>query len=94
MKISGIVVGVAPGHFDDVVAALERLDGVDVHQRHEASARLVVTQEAATEIDQERGLERIQALPHVRYAQLVYHLADADIDADAGEAGEQEEEQP
>jgi len=92
MKISGIVVGVAPGHFDDVVAALERLDGVDVHQRDEASARLVVTQEASTEVDQERGLERIQALPHVRYAQLVYHLADAD--AAAGADGEQQEEEP
>ena len=73
VRISGIVVSVERDYFDDVVGALEQLPGIDVHERDVASCRIVVTQDVETDADHERGLGRIQQLPHVRYAQLVYH---------------------
>jgi len=76
MSISGIVVGVVPQHLDDVAAALARLEGIDVHQRDPKTARIIVTQEAESTAGQEQGLLRIQQLPHVRYAQLVYYSVD------------------
>lgn len=76
MSISGIVVGVVPDQLDEVAAALAALDGVDVHHLDPSSARIVVTQESASDAEQEDGLLRIQKLPHVRYAQLVYYAVD------------------
>ena len=48
--------------------ALRALPGVEVHQVE--AGRAVVTQETG---EQEEGLRRIQALPGVLHAELVYH---------------------
>lgn len=82
MRVSGIVVGVAPEAFDEAVRALEGLAGIDVHQRDPQNARVVVTQDGASDAEHEQGLVRIQQLPHVRYAQLVYHYVDDDSEED------------
>ena len=66
MNISGIVVSLVPSA--SCLEALRSLPGVEVH-RVEAG-RAVVTQETD---DQEEGLRRIQALPGVLHAELVYH---------------------
>lgn len=73
MNLSGIVVTTTPAHLRRVAAALADLPGVEVHQTDEASARIVVVQEARDVGAEIEGLQRIQALPHVVSAGLVYH---------------------
>ena len=69
MNISGIVVTLVPGEGD--LDALRALPGVEIH--HLQAGRAVVVQETD---DQEDGLRRIQALPGVLHAELVYHWFD------------------
>ncbi len=73
MNLSGIFVAARPDRLSSVVADLNALPGVEVHQVEEATGRIVVVQEA-DDVDAEiEGLKRIQALPHVILAEMVYH---------------------
>ncbi|MBK6336719.1 MAG: chaperone NapD [Betaproteobacteria bacterium] len=47
--------------------------GVEVHHTDAATSRVVVVQEAPTIEDEVDGLRRIQALPGVVAAEMVYH---------------------
>lgn len=79
MNISGVLVVAKEEWLDSVVAALNGLPGVEVHQVDAASGRIIAVQEAEdihAEID---GVKRIKALPHVVMAEMVYHyIADDD----------------
>lgn len=73
MNLSGILVVVSPERFDDCIADLGTLPGVEVHNTDPATGRLIVVQEAA-DVDAEiAGLLAIKARPHVRAADMVYH---------------------
>lgn len=76
MNVSGILVHVRPDRFDDARAALAALPGLDVFQGDRPTGRLVVTQEAPSVGAEVAGLKRIQALPDVVAAELVYHRFD------------------
>lgn len=77
MNLSGIFVAAKPEWLGGVVADLEALPGVEVHQVDEATGRIVVVQEAVDIHAEIEGLKRIKALPHVVMAEMVYHyLAD------------------
>lgn len=77
MNLSGIFVVAKPEWLTSVVADLNALPGVEVHQLDEATGRIVVVQEAADIHAEIEGLKRIKALPHVVMAEMVYHyLAD------------------
>jgi nitrate reductase NapD len=78
MNISGILVVVPPEHVDSMVVRLNRLDGIDVHHRDDSTGRIVITQEAEHVRDEVAGLKRIQALPHVILAEMVYHCFEED----------------
>jgi nitrate reductase NapD len=73
MNLSGIVVFVPPARVADGVAALNALEGVEVHHAQTESGKIVVVQEAASVHDEIDGLKRIKALPDVIAAELVYH---------------------
>ena len=78
MNVSGILVVVSAERLASAIEALNRLDGVDVHQYDAQTGRIVVTQEAEgiqAEVD---GLKRIKALPHVILAEMVYHCFEDD----------------
>jgi nitrate reductase NapD len=73
VSYSGIVVRTQPARMADLVPELSALPGVRVHQEDPATGRLVLTLEA-TSVDEEiEGLRRIQRLPGVVSADLVYH---------------------
>jgi nitrate reductase NapD len=81
--LSGLVVRTTPDLFDDVLAALPALPGVSVHHTDAAAARIVVVQEAATLGAEMDGMRRMQTLPGVVDASLVYHvLGDGDAATD------------
>lgn len=82
MGISGIVVAARPEDLDGCVRALDALPGVETHQVDRATGRIVVTQEADDLRAHEMGLARIQAVPRVLFAELVYHYAGDDPEAE------------
>ena len=82
MNFSGILVLVPPDRFEASLLALAELPGIDVHQHDAATGRIVVTQEAASVGAEAEGLRRIQALPDVLSAELVYHRLDDGTDPD------------
>jgi nitrate reductase NapD len=73
MNLSGIAISIRPQRFDDTVALLGDLPGVEVHYQDPASARIVVVQEAESVDDEVAGLKRIKSVPGVVVAELVYH---------------------
>jgi nitrate reductase NapAB chaperone NapD len=72
----GILVVTDPALFDPTVAALNSLDGVEVHHTDPEQGRIIAVQESETLPEQEAGLRRIQQLPHVQLAELVVHRVD------------------
>jgi nitrate reductase NapAB chaperone NapD len=72
----GILVVTDPALFDLTVAALNSLDGVEVHHTDPEQGRIIAVQESGTLPEQEAGLRRIQHLPSVRLAELVVHRVD------------------
>jgi nitrate reductase NapAB chaperone NapD len=78
LSYSGILVRARPAGLPDLAARLAALPGVRVHQQDPARGRLVLTLAAETADEEVEGLRRIQRLPGVISADLVYHrLADA-----------------
>ncbi|MCU0897706.1 MAG: chaperone NapD [Burkholderiales bacterium] len=73
MNLSGILVVARPQQFDECVATLALLEGVEVHQTDAETGRIVVVQAAPAVDDEIEGLKRIQSLPTVLTADLVYH---------------------
>lgn len=88
MNLSGILVVVRPERLSAVIPELDALPGVEVHQVDETTGRVVVVQEADGVQAEADGLERIQRLPHVVMAQLVYHYFADDPAIDAFKTGQ------
>ena len=78
MNVSGILVVVPAERLASAIEALNRLDGVDVHQHDVRTGRIVVTQEAEGIQAEVEGLKRIKALPDVILAEMVYHCFEDD----------------
>ena len=76
MNVSGIIVGCEPAGIDTCAAVLSAVPGVEVHAFDRVRGRLVITQETLSTGEQEDGLRRIQVLPGIRHAELVYHYFD------------------
>ena len=76
MHYSGLLVVTRPRHVDEVIRDLSSIPGVEVHHRDPESGRLVVVQEGPSLEGQKRTLLRIQSLPRVIHAELVYHYRD------------------
>ncbi|MGD2083450.1 MAG: chaperone NapD [Chromatiales bacterium] len=87
MNLSAILVLVRPDQLDACAAALNRIQGVEVHHRDPTAGRLIVTQEAETVSDEIDGFRRIQAQPDVITAELVYHWFEEDESLRTDEAG-------
>ena len=77
MNICGVLVHAAPDRVDDVMAALARLPGVELHGTADAG-RIVVTVEDSAAGAASDGLAQIHALPGVVSAALVYHHFEPD----------------
>ncbi|KUF09195.1 chaperone NapD [Pseudoponticoccus marisrubri] len=80
--LSSLVIHAKPAQLDDVARRLEA-EGCEVHVRSE-HGKLVVTLEAPSQSVLNDTLTRIQLLPGVLAATLVYHHVD---DADPGAVG-------
>ncbi len=78
MNLSGILVMVPPDRMDAGIQALNGLPGVEIHYTEPATGRIVVVQEADSVPAEVDGLRRIQRLPQVILAELVYHYFEDD----------------
>ena len=72
-SVSGLCLMVRPEHLREVEASLRELDWIEVYARDEATGRLIVVQEHETVEEHEKGLRKLQAVPHVLTADLVVH---------------------
>jgi nitrate reductase NapD len=77
MNLSGILVMAHPENLPRVVAELNALEGVEVHQQ-DPIGRVVVVLEAETVREETNGLRRIQAVPGVLMAEMVFHYFEDD----------------
>jgi nitrate reductase NapD len=84
MNLSGILVLVAPEQTQSTIASLQALPGVQVHHQHPETGRIVVVQEAESTAAEMDGLKRIQALPNVLSASMVYHYFEDEDEILAG----------
>jgi nitrate reductase NapD len=73
MNVSGILTLVPPDRLREMEDELSALEGVDVHFRDAQQGKLILTQEAQSISDEVAGLKRIQAVPGVIMAEMVYH---------------------
>ncbi|MCC6777745.1 MAG: chaperone NapD [Hyphomicrobiales bacterium] len=85
MNICGVLVHANPTKTSTLVAALDRLDGVEVHATADGS-RLVVTVEDTKTSAAIHTLAAIHRLDGVIAASLVYHHFDADEPSAAANA--------
>lgn len=72
INISGLLVHALPGKLDAVRARLLQLPGVEIHAAS-PEGRLVVTLENASDREMADTFERVQSLPDVLSASLIYH---------------------
>ncbi|MDF1562155.1 MAG: chaperone NapD [Deltaproteobacteria bacterium] len=85
MEYSGILIAARPEAMDEVRRAVDGLEAFEVHRFHPEEGRMIAVQEAATNEASKEGLRRIQALPGVLFAELVYHLVDEHREPHEGE---------
>lgn len=84
---SGIVVTARPGQLEAVRSSLGGLEGVRVHQVDPPTCRIVITQVAASDSEQQERFRRLQQLPGVLAADLVYYHRDG-LEEDGSGEGE------
>ncbi len=84
MNLSAILVVVPADEIDAASAGLEALPGVEVRHTDPTTGRLLVIQEAADVDTEVEGLRRIQALPGIILAEMVYHHFEDDPGINAG----------
>lgn len=75
MNISGVLVRAKPENIDAVWQRLEQLDGVEVHGAN-PDGRLVVTVEETSDQAMADAVVRLQDLPGVIAASMIYHEFD------------------
>lgn len=73
MHYSGVLVYARPEQFDDCLRQVDACAGVEVHFSYPDSGRMIAVLETEGVEGQEEGLRRIQNLPGVATAELVYH---------------------
>lgn len=82
MNISGVVVRTFPKDIETVTQALGALEGVEVHGAN-PDGRLVVTIEQPGERELSDVLTRMQHMPRILSASLIYHqFEDREIQED------------
>lgn len=73
MHLSGLLILCEPASTGACLRDLEPYANIEVYVTDPAQGRVVVVLETETLEGQEDGLRRVQQLPHVKTAELVYH---------------------
>ena len=87
MHFSRILVVAARGRLSACLERLESLPGLEIHFVYPESGRIIVVQETDSVDRRQEGLRRIQALPEVWLAELVYHRIEDGLAPDLAGAG-------
>jgi nitrate reductase NapD len=77
MHIAGVIVRTRPEHVENVRGELCRIEGIEVHTVTE-EGRLIVTVESGDSGDAVSRFAKLQELPQVLSAALVYEQSDTD----------------
>jgi nitrate reductase NapD len=76
MHYSAILILTTPNDLTPCTQELEDLPSVEIYYTYPESGRLIAIQESNSLEEQKENLQRIQSLPSVLMAQLVYHYLD------------------
>ena len=79
INISSVLVLAPLGQVTATTRQLAELPGVEVHFTDSATGRIVATLETSGVEDQQVGLRRIQALPHIIQAEMAFHYCESDF---------------
>ena len=83
MNISGVLVRARPERFDEVMAALGVIAGVEVHAAQEDGGRIVVTISDGEGYTVEDSLLKVHQVDGISDAALVYQYSDASLNQGA-----------
>ncbi len=86
MNIASLLIDVEPRYAGSARALLEQVSGVSIYAVT-AQGRLIVTVEAADDVELKQAIERLGTLHGVRTASLVYHHSEA-LDDESPATGE------
>jgi len=75
VSISGLYVVARPGACEDVIEAINRVPGMEVHQVDRKTGRMVIVEDS--QAPEGAGLQRLRRIEGVQLAELVYHYLDA-----------------
>jgi periplasmic nitrate reductase NapD len=78
MNVSSIVVTTLPQHLASVLAGLGSIERCEVHF-HDDQGRIIVTIEGADTGSELETLNKIQAVPHVASAELVFAYSEHEL---------------
>ncbi|MBI5055789.1 MAG: chaperone NapD [Nitrospirae bacterium] len=78
MNVSSIVVRTAPVHTERVIAEIDAIDFCEVHF-YDAQGKIIVTIEGKSIYDQMENMKRIQNIPFVLNANLVYSYCEDEL---------------
>lgn len=80
MNISGIVVKTTPNFLQEVLDSLRQSGICDVHF-HDESGRIIVTIEGEGIGEETAKLKKLQEIPHVVAADMVYSYSEEELEA-------------
>lgn len=79
MNISGILVQVRPDYLIEVIDAIKNADYCDYHM-HDENGKIVVTLEGEDVSEEIAKLNRLQKIPHVISADMMYAYSEDELD--------------
>jgi len=79
MNISSVIIRVSPGHLETLLEHLRSTGICEVHL-HDEKGRIIVTIEGAGADEEVARLKKIQAMPHVVSADMVYAYSEEELE--------------
>lgn len=79
MHLSNILVTTSQPYFEPIVDALTHIEGLELDFCDREHSQIIVKQEVEDTAHEVEGLQRIQSLPHVDAATMVFHYCDEDF---------------
>jgi nitrate reductase NapD len=81
MNLSSIIVLAKPGNLDEVIRALKASDEFEYHL-HDKTGRIIVTIEGVDTEEEIRKLKKLNAIPHVISAEMVFAYSEEELEND------------
>ncbi len=79
MNISGILIQISPNYIDLIISQINEFQGCEYHV-HDEMGKIVATIQAETTDEEINYLKKIQQLPHVISAEMVFSYSEDELE--------------